>query len=281
MPTPRLSTSSRPRAAAVGLAIVAAIVLQGCALFNAPIVAPNGGVSRRTIVLNDHPLTLHLANASAAGRAPLLVYATGDCGWAGKDLDTFRHLAAWGYPVVGFDAHDYVKHLGARGTTTPARLARDYEAIIDAAKQAMQIPPQGAALLVGVSRGADLSVVAAGSRTLRIELRGIVVVGLTHEEEYVKGFRRRGSRRGPAAANEREMVLVYDYIPRLQNVPITVIQSTHDNYLPADKARGLFGPDTATHRLIPVAARNHSFSDARGKMYETLRAAIAALAAAP
>ena len=38
------------------------------------------------------------------------------------------------------------------------------------------------------------------------------------------------------------IIQTYEYLPRLGPQPISVIQSTHDNYLPADVARVLFGP---------------------------------------
>src|SRR6476659_9791045 len=133
----------------------------GCAARSVhPSTAPR--VADGTIRLNDHPVRLHFANGAAGGSPPLLVYATGDGGWHRKDLATYRHLVTFGNPVVGFDARDYVTHLGLPdATTTPARLASDYERIIDAARAALHLPAAYPVVLVGVSRGAGLSVVAA------------------------------------------------------------------------------------------------------------------------
>ena len=227
----------------------------------------------RTIALNGHALTLHFANPRAAAGLPLLVFATGDGGWHRKDLDAWRHLASWGYPVVGFDARDYVTHLGeSSDTTTPARLAGDYARIIDAAREALHLSPGRPIVLVGVSRGAGLSVVAAGQRSLRPQIAGVLAVALTREEEYVKWYRR--LRRRDRAAAQAEMVQVYEYLPRLGALPLAVVQSTRDNYLPAAEARTLFGPDTAHRRFQAIDARNHSFAGARDDLYRAMAGSL-------
>jgi pimeloyl-ACP methyl ester carboxylesterase len=261
----------------------AALALSGCGMHREPVVRPPGVQVVLSIVLNAHALRVHMADTrQRAGARPLLIYATGDRGWAGKDLDVYRHLVAWGYPVAGFDAHDYVKHLGDTETTTPGRVASDYGEIIATARSALSLRDDVPVVLVGVSRGADLSVVAAGQRPLRAHLSGVIAVGLTREEEYVKWFGRRIRRAESAAARSGnrdsvrpEMVQLYEYLPLLRELPITVIQSTHDNYLPAAEARRLFGPDTPVRHFIPIDARNHSFAGARDRLYEAMQGALA------
>lgn len=272
--------------------LAAALAASGCAMHREPVVRPPGIQVVRSIVLHGHTVRVHIADTRqfTGGVRPLIVYATGDRGWAGKDLDFYRHLVAWEYPVAGFDAHDYVKHLGPTATTTPAGLAADYEAIIAAARDALGMRDTDPVVLVGVSRGADLSVVAAGTRQLRAHLSGVVAVALTREEEYVKWFGRRLRRaeahaatdaaRGTGDGTTRQMVQLYEYLPLLRELPITVIQSTNDNYLPASQARVLFGPDTASRHFVAVEARNHSFAGARDRLYQALRAALDRLSSA-
>ena len=249
---------------------LAALAVGGCA---PRVHLPDGSISpERTIVLNDHALTLHFANAHARASLPLLVYATGDGGWHRKDLDLFHHLILMGYPIVGFDAHVYVTHLGNRAETTPVRLGADYGRIIAMARDALHLALDRPVVLVGVSRGADLSVVAAGQRVLRPAVSGVLAVALTREEEYVT--RRLRLRRGQRTPPAREMVQTYEILPLLGTMPVAVIQSTHDNYLPAAEARGLFGPDTPRRRFEPIESRNHSFSDARDKLYAEMEASL-------
>ncbi len=208
-----------------------------------------------TILLHGHAIRLHLVNA--ADPRPLIVYATGDGGWHRGDVDLFKHIAQLGLPAVGFDASDYVTHLGA--PTLPAsELAADYARIIARAKSGMKIAAERSVVLIGVSRGAGLAVVAAGEGGLGAPLAGVVGVALTEEEEFVTGQ--------PAP---------YAYLDRLEELPVAVVQSTRDGYLPSDAARALFGADTPYRWLQPVQARNHSFGGARPQLYLAVRRAVA------
>jgi hypothetical protein len=238
----------------------------------------------RQITFYEHPLDLHLARpAQIQPDTPLLLYATGDGGWRGKDRETYRQMIRWGYPVAGFSAPSYLQHLGfVSGTTTPARLARDYQRMIEYAKQALSLPSSTRTILVGVSRGAGLAVVAAGRPELNVQLAGVLAVALTKEEEYVRHYKvKRGT--SPADMPTRELVefQTYEYLDRLRKLPLAVIQSTGDNYLPADAARRLFGPDTDTRKLFAIASRDHSFSDARGLMFERMASALAWMSRVP
>jgi pimeloyl-ACP methyl ester carboxylesterase len=251
--------------------LICATVLSGCAAHARPLVPD------RFVSLNGHSLRLHFANAQAPVMRPLLVYATGDGGMHRKDLDTYRHLVSWGYPIVGFDARDYVKHLGpGSDTTTPRRLASDYVRIIDSARETLGIDARRPVVLIGVSRGAGLSVIAAGQ--LRQVVSGVVAVALTQEEEYVRWYRRLRVLREQRRA---VMVDVYEYLVRLRDLPLAVVQSTHDHYLPAAKARVLFGPDTQRRWFQSIEAHNHNFGGARSLMYNAVQAALSWVTAPP
>lgn len=245
-----------------GCVLFATITISSCA------ANPRPAVPDQFVSLNSHSLQLHFENADAGQARPLIVYATGDGGMHRKDLDTYRHLAALGDPIVAFDARDYVKHLGKdTPTTTPERLARDYSQIIMHARQTLGLDDHRSVVLVGVSRGAGLAVVAAGQ--LRDSIAGVVAVALTQEEEYVRWRRHLLLEPRPLV-----MVDVYEYLAELGNLPIAVVQSTHDQYLPAAAARKQFGPDTPSRWLQAIEASNHNFSGARVQMYEAVESAV-------
>lgn len=222
-------------------------------------------LSTASVRLHNHVLPLYLS-AGTTGHGPLVVYATGDGGWFGKDKEIFNTLVPWGYPVVGFSARDYVHHLDGKRALEPEELADDYAAIIAAADLALGLPADTRVVLVGKSRGAGLQTVAAGPPRLRPQLLGLLAIGLTHEEEFARVRSPPGDPAGPLA-----MAQLYDLLPHLAAVPIAVIQSTRDQYVPAAAARALFGPDTTTRRLIPIDASDHDFGGARARMYDELR----------
>jgi pimeloyl-ACP methyl ester carboxylesterase len=247
-------------------------LLAGCA----PRIALPGAdavtIFDRDIPINGAPLTIHLARPSSPDLGPLLLYATGDGGWRGKDRDLFRMLVATRRSVAGISAPQYLKHLnGESGTTTPRRLGRDYETIIAFARRALDVAPDRPVLLVGVSRGAGLAVVAAGQPGVQRQLAGVLAIALTREEEYVRWF---GRLRAPRAGRRRVMLQVYEYLPLLGQVPVAVVQSTHDNYLPAADAQQLFGAETPWRMFRSIESRNHSFSDRRAAMYAAARSSL-------
>jgi fermentation-respiration switch protein FrsA (DUF1100 family) len=227
--------------------------------------------SDTSVPLHGHGLKLHLSTppnrtpVAAAAIPVLLVYATGDAGWWGKDREIFTRLRAWGYPAVGFSAREYVHHLG-KDAVAPQQIAEDFAAIVRAAESALGLPAPTRAVLVGKSRGAGLAVAAAGRFPMKPGLAGVLAVGLTREEEYVY----RHFRRSPQPV----MLQTYGYLPRLGSLPVAVIQSTRDNYVPADEARRLFGPDTASRELVPIDSRNHNFDGALDLLYDEMERSI-------
>jgi hypothetical protein len=258
------------------------VSLVGACAWRPPVAVPNLTAQwDSSTTLNDHALRVHFSlPPGAMARRPLLLYATGDGGWRGKDTETYAHLVAEGYPTAGFSAPDYLKHLrDDEDTTTPRRLGSDYGHLLGFARQQLRLPPDRPAILVGVSRGAGLSVVAAGQPNVQSELVGVLIVALTKEEEYVRQYR--VPRRVPDEVPGRDQLVVqtYDYLSRLPSIPVALIQSTRDGYLPAEDARALFGPDTALRHFWAVEARDHSFAGARDVLYRDLADALAWLTA--
>ncbi len=252
------------------------IVATGCATHMPPLV-PGAPVRISEFVPfpDGHELELHLSRPCALdARHPLVLFATGDGGWRGKDKQAFERMTAWGYPLAGFSAPSYLRQLVRHvHETTPRDIAHDYIRLIRLAKARLGIPEGTPTVLVGVSRGAGLAVAAAGEPELQPTLAGVVAVALTREEEYVHRLKR--PKHQPKADPELVMLDNYDYLPRLRNLPLSIIQSTNDEYLPAEEARRLLGPDSALRELHPIAARNHSFADAREPLYRQLQASLA------
>ena len=210
--------------------------------------------------------------AAAAGGRPLLLYATGDGGWRSADRGLFQHLARWGYPVAGFSARHYLEHLGFEATT-PAHVAEDYGHLIVFAKRELELPGETPTVLVGFSRGSGLAVVAAGQPSCGSSAACWRSRWVT--KRNTGGPRGAGgSRHGPSGVRLLASMRPYDVLTDLGQLPFAVIQSTHDGYLPAAEARRLFGPDGESRRFYAIAARNHTFADAREALYEQARVAL-------
>ena len=257
------------------LLALASVVCAGACLGRSPTLEPG---TRAVLFVRDAQLgtehiEVQLVRATGAPR-PLLLYATGDGGWRSADRGLFQHLARWGYPLAGFSARHYLEHLGFEATT-PAHVAEDYRDLIAFAKKALALPDDTPTVLVGFSRGSGLAVVAAAQSGLQPLLGGVLAVALTEEEEYVRDDRtRRG--RDPRKLSDRELSTLrpYEVLAGFDRLPLAVIQSTEDSYLPAARARQLFGPDGERRRFYSIRAGGHTFAGARDDLYEQARLAL-------
>jgi hypothetical protein len=211
---------------------------------------------------------------TVAGARPMVLYATGDGGWRSADRGLFQHLASWGYPLAGFSARHYLEHLRFEATT-PAHVAADYREIIGFAKKELELPAETPTVLVGFSRGSGLAVVAAGQSELQPLLGGVLAIALTDEEEYVRDDKARTGR-VPRRPGEGRLAPLrpYEVLAALDRLPLAVIQSTVDRYLPAAHARQLFGPDGERRRFHPIQAGSHTFAGGRDALYHEARAAL-------
>jgi fermentation-respiration switch protein FrsA (DUF1100 family) len=216
-----------------------------------------------SVLIRDHPVPLRLKLTPRHATDPLLFYATGDGGWGGNDKDIFDRLVASGYPVAGFSAPDYLAHLaeGAEAIS-PQEMAADFAALIRASKAALNLPATTRVVLVGNSRGAGLSVAVAAQEAVHARLRGVIAIALTREEEFVGVPSTTG---GPPA-----MLLTYPSLPAIGAIPVAVIQSTHDDYIPAAEARALFGPDTDMRTFRPIESTDHTFQGGVADLYREM-----------
>jgi pimeloyl-ACP methyl ester carboxylesterase len=145
-------------------------------------------------------------------------------------------------------APEYLSPVRIEDGIPPQVVADDISAVASTARKALRLPGTTPVVLFGVSRGADLAAVAAARPSLRGSVRGVLVVGLTAEEEFVR------------------LARPYDAL-RFVTAPVCLIQSTNDEYVPAADARRLFGLNSNERKFQAIESRDHSFSDARGELY--------------
>ena len=204
-------------------------------------------------------MTIWIARPLGSPTRPLVLHLTGDSGRHGLDLRLFTAVSGWGYPIAVLSSPDWIQTRAERGATRES-LAQDLDAAARAAARATGLPEGERVVLLGLSRGAGLAVEASASATLRGRLRGVVALGLCPREDWVSGSE--GSGRP-----YRDKAL-------LRDLPLEVIQSTHDHYLSAAGARSAFGPDTGQHVLHAIEATSHTFVGGREALLEQLRLSL-------
>ena len=116
-------------------------------------------------------------------------------------------------------------------------------------------------------------VFGAANKKMQPVLAGAVAVALTREADYL-GAPDPSVHLPGIERDEKGQIQLYPAIARVGSLPIAVIESTGDKYVPAAEARRLFGPDTPTRRLYSVEASNHGFSGGRDELMRDLDAAL-------
>jgi hypothetical protein len=207
--------------------------------------------------------------------ATLIIFATGDAGWMGVSRQVFEHMAGMGYYLAGFDSRKAIapnRSTGKRMSIPDSGVMLDK--MFDHAKHALGLPDDVPVIVSGDSRGATMVVFAAAEKHVRGGVDGALAIALTREADYLQAPP--PAERNPAIQVDDEgRIQVYPILDRLNDIPIAVIQSAGDKYVPAEEARRLMGPDTPMRRLYEVKARNHGFDGGRDQLIADLDDALA------
>lgn len=273
-------------AAASAAVLLTAALSSGCSATLSTEVEPPNLIreSSAQVVVHDEALTLHLSSPRTplSASMPLVVYASGDGGWFGTAVGMFRTIARSGAPTVGFSTKAFmrVEHRWSNPLRV-ARVAEGYQRIIDAARAQLRVSPEVPVVLTGWSRGAALGVLVASSRDADPGVIGVVAVGLAADErldlEGDNDDEGGDATRRPEVVTKdahAQSIAIYPLLSRIER-RVEVIQASGDGYLPAARARDLFGSDSATRRLVAIDARNHRFSGGESRFAAALLEAVA------
>lgn len=250
------------------LGVVVAISLQTA---GARVVSAAGGEPRpqpAVLSLRGVPQTLHLYGAPGGKVA---IVTSGDGGWVHLGPDVAGFLAGEGYRVVGFDAKAYLSSFTSRsGPLRVEDVPRDYAALVEYAAQGGPERP----LLVGVSEGAGLSVLAATAPEVQSRVAGVVALGLPDKNEL--GWRWRDSIIYITKQTPNEPTFsAREVVARVSPVPLAALHSTHDEFVALPAIQGILAQAREPKRLWVIEASNHRFSDNQPEFQRRLREAIA------
>ena len=231
--------------------------------------SPSSSPTAATLTIRGHAQTLRLYGARGAG-APIVV-SSGDGGWIHLAPEVAETLAGRGFFVVGFDTLAYLQSFTS-GSATLARDSEpgDYRTLVDFAARGSSTKP----ILIGVSEGAGLSVLASTDPTTRQAIAGVIALGLPRLTEL--GWRWKDSltyltHRVP----DEPTFSTTDVIGKVRGTPLAVIQSTGDEFTSIEEVRTILGWATNPTRLSIVPASNHRFSGSLPQLHERMFEAIA------
>jgi type IV secretory pathway VirJ component len=196
-----------------------------------------------------------------------IVMAGGDVGWVGLAVTMSQHLVAEGYVVVGINVRQYLSAFTTSAAhMTPADIQHDY------ADLARYLRGRGLlktrAIVSGVSEGAALAVLAAASPENHSWIAGAITMGLPATAEiawrwsdFTTWFTKRDA--GEPSIKAR------DFLAAISPLPLVMIQSTRDEYVPRADYRDLESVARTPHQQVLIDASNHRFTD---KMQELKQA---------
>ncbi len=215
-------------------------------------------------------LNAELRSKSNADPSTRILFAPGDGGWRGFAVDIAGILANAGYSVYGLDTKRYLESLTGRKTLKEADVIADFAEMARWVQQGSA----GRVTLVGWSEGAGLCLLAAGSEVNRKVFDGLVTVGLV--ESPVLGWRwvdnlTYVTKRHPDEPSFNSS----DYMARVSPLPVLMIQSTQDEYVPIDVAERLFIMAKQPKKFSLIGAQNHRFDGNTAEFFRVLVEGIA------
>jgi Bacterial virulence protein (VirJ) len=222
----------------------------------------------RTITLRGRPQTLYVYGPRAGD--PIIV-SSGDGGWIHLGPHVAQLLSARGFAVTGFDVKAYLASFTSGPTTLRAAdEPGDYRTLLQAATGVGAKKP----ILIGISEGAGLSVLATSDPRAKADVRGIVAVGLPDLNEL--GWRWKDAityltHKIPNEPTFSVAAIASDVAP----IPLAAIHSTHDEYVPLAEIERVLQHAAQPKRLWVVRASDHRFSDNLSEFDERLLEAIA------
>jgi fermentation-respiration switch protein FrsA (DUF1100 family) len=224
--------------------------------------------SPHQLMIRGHVQQLQLYGPTSG--APVIV-ASGDGGWIHLGPHVAELLATRGFFVVGFDVKAYLAGFTTDAATLrPADEPGDFKALAAFASAATGRKP----ILIGVSEGAGLSVLAAADPETKAVLGGVVGLGLPDRNELA--WRWKDSliyltHRPPNEPAFSSAALVAAVAP----LPLALLQSTHDEFVPLAETQRIFARASEPKRLWIVDAVNHRFSNNLPEFDARLMEAIA------
>jgi fermentation-respiration switch protein FrsA (DUF1100 family) len=235
----------------------AALIVAYSVLVQAPWAsaqAATGVETRQTITLRGHDQVLHLYGSR---RGTPVIVTSGDGGWIHLGPHVAEVLSSHGFFVVGFDARAYLESFTSGAATVRVEdEPRDYRVLIDFAARETGRKP----LLIGVSEGAGLSVLAAADARNKEAVAGVIGLGLSDLTEL--GWRWKDMVIYVTHGTPREPTFsVKSVVDGMAPIPLAAIHSTHDEYAPLTEVEQVFARAAQPKRLWIVNAANHRFSD--------------------
>jgi alpha-beta hydrolase superfamily lysophospholipase len=220
-------------------------------------------------------LTLTIYSPRAQSRGTI-VMGSGDVGWVGLAPSMAEELSAQGYTVVGINVRQYLAAFTAGSSHLQVTdVAADYRFLITTLKQTRRL--EAPIIVSGVSEGAALAVLASADPINHAWISGVITMGLPPTAELAWRWSDAAAWITKHDADEPSFA-AKDVIATVAPVPLCMIQSTRDEYVPPIEQERLLATAREPKRQILIDASNHRFTDKRPELSAAYRAGLAWIA---
>jgi len=217
-------------------------------------------------------LSLTIYHPTAGTPKGTIFMAGGDVGWVGLAVTMAHHLVAEGYTVVGINVRQYLSaYTSGASHLAPADIQRDYADLARYVRnRGLLISP---VIVSGVSEGAALAVLAAATPENHSWIAGAITMGLPATAEIAwrwSDFTTWITKKDAAEPSIRAR----DYLAQVSPLPLVMIQSTRDEYVPRTDYRDLDSVARSPHQQVLIDASNHRFTDRIPELQRSYNAAL-------
>ena len=242
-----------------------AIVLMAAFL---PLAAGAASTATETLTIRGQEQSLRVYGRRGG---PVAVVASGDGGWVHLGPYVAEFLSSKGYFVVGFDSKAYLSSFTKSGTTlSTTDVPRDFAALVEYGSRGASAPP----VLVGISEGAALAVLAATNDATKTKVAGVIALGLPDRAEL--GWRFRDSIIYVTKGVPKEPLFsTAEVIGKVAPLPLVAIHSTKDEFVSVDDVKRVMNRALEPKQLWLIEADDHRFSGKEQDLNQKLMDAIA------
>jgi dienelactone hydrolase len=227
------------------------------------------------VAIRGKTLTLTVYRPGQPSTQPrgTILMGSGDVGWVGLAVTMAEELSAQGYVVAGINVRQYLSSFtSGKSHLQPSDVPGDYRVFRDTLQQkgALVRP----VVLSGVSEGAALAVLAASDEKNHDWIDGVITMGIPPTAELAWRWTDVGAWITKHDADEPSFA-PKDVIAKVAPVPLYMIQSSKDEYVPKAEYERLGAAARDPKKLVLIDASNHRFTDRGPELRSAYMAGLA------
>jgi fermentation-respiration switch protein FrsA (DUF1100 family) len=224
---------------------------------------------KNEVALRGQTVDVYYFPAAASPARGQILFAPGDGGWRGLAITIAKAASGWGYDVYGLDTRRYLAAYTNDGGLTEAQVSSDFAELA----RCMGARADHRFTLLGWSEGAGLSLLAAASEGSKSSFDGLVTMGLPPRSFLAWRWQDAVTYVTRQLPNEPTFSSM-DYMGKISPLPLFMIQSTSDEYVPMDVAQRIFQAAHEPRRFRAVSASDHRFGGNQQELFTVLQEAL-------